>query len=105
MAENEYLIALQKDSESLQCWLGLGECYAELGEKEKLQKVFHKLFSLSPRSPGEMFRMAEVMEKIDTEISAKYWREYLSVADVYPLPPDQVAYAKRRLATLLGPIN
>jgi tetratricopeptide (TPR) repeat protein len=105
MAENQYLIALQKDSESLLSWLGLGECYEEMGEKEKLQEVFHKLFSLSPRSPEEMFRMAEVMEKIDTEISAKYWREYLSVAEVYPLPPDEVAYAKKRLATLLGPTN
>jgi tetratricopeptide (TPR) repeat protein len=105
IAANEYLLALQINPESLQCWLELGECYAEMGEKEKLQEVFQKLFSLFPRSPEEMFKMAEVMEKIDTETSAKYWRNYLSVAEVYPLPPDQVAYAKERLASLLGPTN
>ena len=103
--EKEYLLALQIDPENMGCWLDLAECYIEMGRKEKLDEVVQRVLLLSPRSAANHFRMAKIMQKIDKEISIEYWKRYLSIAEQYPLDPNEVAYANIQLISLIGRTN
>lgn len=104
-AEKEFRAVLENNPEFLMAWLCLACCYLKTGEEAKLHNAIHKAHELPPRDPQEIFMIAEVMERVDKEQAIHYWREYLSISERHPLEPNDIEYAKRHLAALVGTTN
>jgi hypothetical protein len=61
-----------------------------------------KILSLTPRDADEIFWLARVTERVDKEKGIEYWKKYIEITDKYPMNPEKIAHAKKKIVQTFG---